>query len=149
MNSRLAPTILLAALSLAFVPGAAASDSATQRQAGETNQTSTRRMIEIGMPADEVRALIGEPNRTKRVKSEGTDAEIWYYTYTKTGGTKHVVASMQDVPYFDSMSNSMKMRPEPVYGLETETLTETTELLFVDGVLAASKRYQTKGRSFQ
>lgn len=100
------------------------------------------------MKADEIKAAIGNPDRIKPVKNDEATVEIWFYKYSKVVGTRQVVTSTTEVPYFDSMSNSIKTRAESVYGLENTSVTETTELLLVNGLLVSTKRYRNTGRSF-
>ncbi len=110
--------------------------------------SAARPTIAVGMKSAEIRSLIGAPARVKPVKNDEVAAEVWYYNFSRAVGTRQVVTSTQEVPYFDSMSNSIKTRQEPVYGLETTSVSETTELLMVDGVLVGTKRYRNADRAY-
>ena len=100
------------------------------------------------MSAETVRALIGAPQKIKRLKQERATAEVWYYRFRRPAGCTPVATSTRQVPYVDPVSGTAKMLDEPGYGLERTYLEETTELLIVDGVLAAAKRYRSSSRNY-
>ncbi len=102
----------------------------------------------IGMPAAQVRELIGAPRRVKTIKREGVAAEVWFYSYRAPAGIRQVVTGTRDIPYVDPITGVMRSIPEPIYSQERLYLEETTELLIVDGTLAASRRYRASDKSY-
>lgn len=113
-----------------------------------TAPASARPTIAIGMSADTVRALIGAPQKIKRLKQKHATAEVWFYRFSKPAGCRQVATGTREVPYVDPISGTAKMILEPVYGLEQTSVEETTELLMVDGALAAAKRYRSSRRNY-
>ncbi len=112
-------------------------------------ESPARPKIAIGMPAAQVRQLVGEPTRIKKVpRAEGVESEIWYYETKVKVGAHEEPLSTRDVPYVNPKTGIEEIIKEPVYSLVTEYLTETTALVFVDGVLTGSKRYQTRSQEF-
>lgn len=101
-----------------------------------------RPTIAVGMTADEIRQIAGNPVRIKRLKKEGVEAEIWYYKYNRLANVKEVATKTVDVPWVDPITGATKMMPEPVYSQQRTFVVETTELLLVNGQLASSKRYR-------
>ena len=102
-----------------------------------------------GMAAAEVLQIAGKPESVKPLKQEGIQAEIWRYSFRQTLNVKPVVTGTREEPYFDLMANQLKTRPEMVYGQETSSLVEVTELLMVDGKLAKTKRYREIEKTLQ
>ncbi len=141
-------TLVAILAALALGTGAAFADSQTPTEPAVTAPKPTRPTIAIGMSADAVRALIGAPQKIKRLKPERATAEIWLYRFSKPAGCRQVATGSRQVPYVDPVSGTAKMLMEPVYGLEQTSLEETTELLMVDGVLAAAKRYRSSRRNY-
>ena len=108
-----------------------------------TAEKPARPTIAAGMTPDQVRSIAGNPDRIKRLKKKDVDAEIWFYKYNTLANVKDVAVKTIDVPYVDPGSGMTKTIPEPVYSQQRTFLVETTELLFVNGVLTSSKRYRT------
>ncbi len=102
----------------------------------------------IGMPAAQVRELIGAPRRVKAIKREGVAAEVWFYSYRAPAGVRQVVTGTREIPYVDPITGVMRSIPEPIYSQERVYLEETTELLIVEGTLAASRRYRASDKSY-
>jgi hypothetical protein len=101
------------------------------------------------MSAAQVRQLVGEPTRIKKVpRAEGVESEIWYYETKVKVGAHEEPLSTRDVPYVNPKTGIQEIIKEPVYSLVNEYLTETTALVLVDGVLTGSKRYQTRSQEF-
>ncbi len=101
-----------------------------------------RPTLELGMTGEQIVEIVGKPNRVKKIKQDGLDAEVWYYTFDKPVNRRQVATSTRDVPYFDPLFDRMKMMKEMVFSQETTYLEETTELLMINGMLAQSKRYR-------
>ena len=112
-------------------------------------QGSARPKIAIGMSAAQVREVVGEPTRIKKVpRAEGVESEIWYYETKVKVGAHEEPLSTRDVPYVNPKTGIQEIIKEPVYTLVHEYLTETTALVLVDGVLTGSKRYQTRSQEY-
>jgi hypothetical protein len=112
-------------------------------------ESPSRPKIAIGMSAAQVRQLVGEPTRIKKVsRKEGVEPEIWYYETTVKVGAHEEALSTRDVPYVNPKTGIQEIMKEPVYTLVTDYLTETTALVLVDGVLTGSKRYQTRSQGY-
>lgn len=107
-----------------------------------------RAAISVGMSAEQVQGVIGKPERIKPLKKEGVSAEIWFYSFEKLAGTKDVATSTRDVPVVNPITGTIRMIPEAVYTQQRVYVTETTELLMVNGALASSKRYRHVKTSF-
>ncbi|MBK8478667.1 MAG: hypothetical protein IPL39_21010 [Opitutaceae bacterium] len=129
----------------------AASDSVAQASASPVPASTAkpaRPSISVGMSAEQVQGIIGKPERIKPLKKEGVSAEIWFYSFEKLAGTKDVASSTRDIPVADPITGTIKMIPEAVYTQQRVYVTETTELLMVNGALASSKRYRRIKNSF-
>ena len=101
------------------------------------------------MSAAQVRQLVGEPTRIKKVQRvEGLESEIWYYETKVKVGAHEEPLSTRDVPYVNPKTGIQEIIKEPVYSLVNEYVVETTALVLVDGVLTGSKRYQTRSQEY-
>jgi hypothetical protein len=96
------------------------------------------------MSAEQVRACIGKPHKVKTLKQKqaGVQSEVWFYSYRVPAGMRNVaVGTRDDMPYIDA-SGRPQMTQLPVFQQVQDYVTETTELLMVNGTLAATKRYR-------
>lgn len=109
---------------------------------------SARPMLTTGMAASEIRGIVGEPIRVKPLKAANANAEVWYYSYSKLAGVTDTATGIREVPYVDPITGVMRTIPELSYSLQKTVLTETTELLMVDGTLTSAKRYRHVRRDF-
>ncbi len=107
-----------------------------------------RPSISVGMSAEQVQGIIGKPERIKPLKKDGVSAEIWFYSFEKLARTRDVATSTRNIPVVEPITGTIKMIPEAVYTQQRIYVTETTELLMVNGALASSKRYQQYKNSF-
>lgn len=136
---------LIAAVALAIcgLPSLSLAATADTRPA-ETKSANkaARPTIDVGMTADQVRAIAGEPIRIKPLKKEGVSAEIWVYKFDRLAEVKDIPTSINDVPYIDPITGVERSIPEPVYSQQRIFTVETTELLMVNGALTGAKRYR-------
>lgn len=140
------PTLRLLLPLLGFVCVASVGSSA--ENLAENSPEEARPVLSVGMDAEQIRALVGSPSKIRKVERDGAVGEIWIYSYRTQTGVQAATVGTQEVPYFDLVSNSVKMRQESVMGEERLYTVETTELLMVEGKLAAAKRYRRIERSY-
>lgn len=93
--------------------------------------------IFVGLPQEEVRVQMGEPDEVREVDFEGEPAEQW--TYRRKGPDEYSLegARIESVPYYSLISNSVEYRDVPI---PEQILVETTlvvEITFVDGEVVA------------
>ncbi len=134
--------LLLASCCLPCLTTAADASPARASETAAAAATPARPTISIGMKAEQVLELAGQPKRVRKLKQEGIAAEVWYYTFSKRVGVTQVASSLTYIPWVDPISGITKMMPEPVYTQQYNYMIETTELLMIDGALAQTKRYR-------
>ncbi|HNY42802.1 MAG TPA: hypothetical protein PKJ41_20535, partial [Bryobacteraceae bacterium] len=119
-------------VALAFCLGASAQAVAKPEHPAPAAEKVASPALSEGMTAAEVLQIAGKPESVKPMKQEGIQAEIWRYSFTQTLNVRPVVTGTRQEPYFDLITNQQKSRTETVYGQETSTLVEVTELLMID-----------------
>ncbi|MBK8479291.1 MAG: hypothetical protein IPL39_24335 [Opitutaceae bacterium] len=137
-------SVVLLLLGLALWPGAAAAGDNAPKNAGSPPTKSDRPALQVGMSAEQVSACIGKPHKVKALKQkqEGVQSEVWFYSYRVPAGMRNVaIGTRDDAPYVDA-SGIRRMTQLPVFQQVQDYVTETTELLMVNGTLAATKRYR-------
>lgn len=135
---------VLVALGLGFWPWAAAAADKAPKNAGSPPAKPGRPTLQVGMSAEQVSASIGKPHKVKALeqKQEGVQSEVWFYSYRVPAGMRNVaIGTRDDAPYVDA-SGIRRMTQLPVFQQVQDYVTETTELLMVNGILAATKRYR-------
>jgi hypothetical protein len=141
---------LIAAVALAIcgLPSLSLAATAdTQPTEAKATNKAARPAIDVGMTADQVRAIAGEPIRIKPLKKDGMSAEIWVYKFDKLTSVKDIPTRINQVPYTDPITGVERSIPEPVYSQQRTFTVETTELLMVNGALTGAKRYHTREKS--
>ncbi len=96
--------------------------------------------VQKGMTAAEVRSLVGEPKEIKPFKAGDLKSEVWVYQHTIAERTRQVEVGTQDVPVVDSLTGRAGTAKESVMGLEFVTVSETVELLMIEGQVIEIKR---------
>lgn len=134
------PNQLLLAAALLMCCGSISPLNADSATPAET--AAPRPTVAVGMTADQVREVAGKPGRIKPLKKEGLVAEVWFYNFDKVTEVKDIAARIREVPYIDPLTGRVRMVPEPAYSQQRTVLTETTELLMIDGTLTGAKRYR-------
>lgn len=138
--------IVLTLCCFASAASAAGEPTGTATPPTATAPEKAKPTLDLGMTAEQIVQIAGKPERVKKMKQEGIDAEVWYYSFKKAAGTTMVATSVQEIPYFDPLTGVMKTLKEPVHSLAHDYLVETTELLMIDGKLAQAKRYRSLKR---
>lgn len=100
-----------------------------------------------GLTLDEVRALWGEPTETRPL-SGAENAVVWIYRRLIKSSDSPVATTVEEVPYFDPLTGVYTPIKDPHYTLATTELTQTIELVFVDGRLGAWKRSLSEEKNF-
>ena len=101
--------------------------------AGVSYSPATLDNLRKGMPAAEVIAQWGKPEKQEKLESPAGFADIWIYHHVVRSNQRQVATSTQLVPVFDSLSNGVKSVPEPIYSEETvETVRRSELLMFQD-----------------
>jgi len=100
------------------------------------------------MPGAELKALWGEPKEVRPFVVEGVTSEVWVFERRLQGTTRQVVARMQEVPYVDPITGTMRMIQEPMHENETTTVIEITEVLMFSGVVTEWKKRFDSERAF-
>lgn len=134
-------------VALAFCIGASAQAFAKPEHPAPAAAKAATSALAEGMAAAEVLQIAGKPESVKPLKQKGIQAEIWRYSFRQTLNVRSVVTGTRQEPYFDLITNQQKSRTETVYGQETSTLVEVTELLMIDGKLAKTKRHREVEKS--
>ncbi len=136
--------VVLLLLGFALCPWTVVAENAAPKDTGSLPAKPARPKLEVGMSAEQVRACIGEPHRVKTLKQKQAEvqSEVWFYSYRVSTGVRNVaVGTRDDAPYVDA-SGRVQMTQIPILQQVQDYVTETTELLMVNGTLAATKRYR-------
>ena len=102
-----------------------------------------------GQTPDEVRALWGEPTETRPLAPDAPNAVVWVYRRLIKASDSPVATTVEEVPYFDPLTGVYTPIKDPHYTLATSELTQTIELVFVDGRLSAWKRHLSEEKNFR
>lgn len=101
-----------------------------------------------GMPATQVRELLGLPAEVTPSVTAGVKSEIWTYRESYPGKTQSVPGEMQEIPYVDPISGEMRMIKQPILRTEITRIAETTELLLIEGKLIEWKQRREARRGY-
>jgi len=93
------------------------------------------RFLHKGMTADQVRAVLNEPDEVRPVPSSNGRAEAWLYRTRIPKGSDLVPGKTESRPYFDPFTGMTRDIQEPVYTHETVTQLEQLNLLMFGGRL--------------
>jgi hypothetical protein len=88
--------------------------------------------IAKGMTADEVRALLGAPERVEPYSSAGATAKVWIYTLAVETKFHQVSTGMQEIPSYDPITGAATVIREPIMANRRVKRYTTLELLMVD-----------------
>jgi len=91
--------------------------------------------IAQGMTADEVRQLLGKPNRVQSYAAAGKTGEIWTYNLSVTEVVKEVSTGVREIESINPMTNQPMTIREPIMTQKRSQHYSTLELLMIDNHL--------------
>lgn len=83
---------------------------------------------------------MGEPDQKSTIEKSGSSGSIWTYRHLMHLGTRMVTKGFQEIPVRDPETNGIKMIPERILESETESITQVTEFLIMDGHVVSWKQ---------
>ena len=103
--------------------------------------------LQKGQSAAQVRALLGEPEEIKPLKLVGLAGEVWVYRRKISEVDQPAPLGSREVPVTNPITGVTSTTTEPVYQIQTVTVSETVELLLVEQRLTEWKtRRQDENR---
>jgi hypothetical protein len=100
------------------------------------------------MPAEEVRAALGEPEQIKPMKGHESEAVVWIYHFRVPGPVRQVQSGQIEYQRPNPLTGQMETLSEPVYSTEQTFIDQQVELLIFNGVLTEWKQSQRVERTF-
>lgn len=141
-------------LSLVLIAGIVAVSGQSQTEKGATNApsekskgTSERPVIGLGMAPDEIVKIIGKPDAKEAVETPAGKGEEWTYRRLVKEWTQQTAATVDVVPAFVGLAMPNEGIGEvssASHRLERIEVYQVSNLLFIDGKLAAAKQWQEK-----
>jgi len=92
---------------------------------------------------DSVMALIeqmGEPDQKSTIEKSGSSGSIWTYRHLMRSEMRMVTKGFQEIPVRDPQTNGIMMIPERILESETDSITQVTEFLIMDGQVVSWKQ---------
>lgn len=103
--------------------------------------------IEVGMPAADLVALIGEPSLVRPAEPARDGFEVWVYEF-ELSEVEMVPTKTVDRPYINPVTGEMLYEAEPVYEAIDRVKLSTLEVLLNDGLVVAWKKQTEVGYDF-
>ncbi|MBT3480549.1 MAG: hypothetical protein HN457_03850 [Opitutales bacterium] len=128
------PLILSFLVILVFFTGCETTSSKTEAPPAEAF---------IVKRGDSVMSLIeqmGEPDQKSTIEKSGSSGSIWTYRHLMHSGTRLVTKGFQEIPVRDPQTNGIMMIPERILESETDSVTQVTEFLIMDGKVISWKQ---------
>lgn len=107
-------------------------------------------LVCAGMHKPQIRRLLGEPDEISAPPS-ATDAdarEQWIYHFARATDYRVVVTEMEDVPYFDPITEELRIVKEPRPSQQRINRTDTLTLTFDGPRVVAVRRDSDRRSSF-
>ena len=109
--------------------------------------------LQKGMTAEAAKAIMGEPNEIKPMKTPAGKAEIWIYRRRVQGSVQQIMVGMKSTPIMTTNSNGQMVATqtidEPILRQQTEIIDETINLLMFDGKYTEQNRTVQRHMEFQ
>lgn len=138
MKFRMHTFLPVAAFAMAWLWGGCSTAGTTA--ASSAAAESPRPTLQQGMSAEEVVAILGEPNaKTKDSDGDGR-VEVWVYLRPINTSVRQVAASMASVPWVDPVTGELRYISEPVIGMQRTEFVEELRLRLDDGRLMTIQR---------
>ena len=149
LNARVS-RVLFAGLGLALVALQLAGCSTTPGpSAGSIAKDDPFAVLEKDMPEEKVRELVGPPKKVEPMRGHAeVRSEIWTYERSLPGRVRQVVSGMQEMVGYDPITSQEYKYSVPVYSNQTDFVTETIELLMIDGKFAERRRSADRRATF-
>ncbi len=142
--------LLFAGLAAACCTGAPAAD--TTASADASTAPSQLRPLRLGMAMDEVRALWGEPESARNLRTPYRERIVqWTYSRVVDSRAKPMEIRLVDQPAFDPFDNQNGFLRNVRAPVITPTWIDRiagVQLVFKDGILAASKPFTSERQRF-
>ncbi len=104
--------------------------------------TSGASRFSVGMTGDAVLAVAGRPAEVKPFRHKALRGEIWTYLQRRAIHERPVPKGYREIRRSDPLSGTTSKANEPIEGVETTYLHETTDLLLLSGKVAELQRHQ-------
>ena len=88
--------------------------------------------ITKGMTGEEVRAVLGAPERIEPFSSAGTNAKVWIYTLAVETRFHQISTGVQEIPAYDPITGASTVIREPIMANRRVKRYTTLELLMVE-----------------
>lgn len=134
---------------------------AKQTTAAEGKPTSTaaqpnKKRVYVGMPAAELQALIGKPEKiipVPRKSDKDEQAEIWVYRRLIKSYTENVTIGSKPItsrrPNGDGTSSDVVLLNEPVTQYRLTEVFQVARFLIANGQYVATTQYEEQQQTFQ
>ncbi len=96
----------------------------------------------VGAAQEAVLASAGRPAEVKPFRHKALRGEIWVYRQRRAIHERPVPKGYREVPRTDPLTGGTTKANEPIEGIETTYLHETTDLLLLSGKVAELQRHQ-------
>lgn len=104
--------------------------------------------IKKGMTAAEVREILGAPASVEPGPNQELKSEIWVYNRPVQSTTTQAATTVRQVDAVDPISGQNITVPEPVYQTVVVRISETAQLLMIDGKLIEWKTTREAFRNY-
>jgi hypothetical protein len=107
--------------------------------------------LQKGMAEEKVRELLGAPKKIEadpEPSSPLVKSEIWIYERSQPGRVRQVVTSVEEMVGYDPRTGHEYKYPVPIYSNQTEFVTQTIELLMIEGRFAEVRQKRHKRSMF-
>lgn len=88
-------------------------------------------VVRRGMPAEELVAVLGEPDIRHPVAEYSVDAEIWVYNRTVGSDSKMVLMGTERRAFYDQIRREVYYLDLPLYQPEVTASVEVSEIMIV------------------
>lgn len=155
----LAPIMMLAmAVGTSLASGSADSKpvpAASKKEAAAPKKPA-RNPVYVGMPAKELEALIGKPQKIIPVKTpvaKGNHSEVWIYKRLKSSSSESVTIGSKPImgrrQSGDGTWTDVVLTTEPVEKMRVTDIYEVASFLIVNGRFIATTHTEEKDQHFQ
>lgn len=113
-------------------------------QTTESGKPDEQIYLRRGMPASEVKELLGEPAAVRQT-DEGQETWVYEKSFERM---RPVEGETREVPYYNPVSRELETREEAVTSIETARTTLVTELFIVNAHLAGWRESVRETKDF-
>lgn len=128
--------------------GTGASTKSAGRGPSKSEHERKLQSLEKGMTAEQVRSVLGEPQKIGPMESPSGQAEVWTYRTSYVGRLRQVQTGSTTYSRPNPITGVEETVSEPVYSTEQEFVEETIELLIFDGKLIEWKKRRAADRDY-